>query len=300
MKIDTLEIAALSQATDQPARRPVRRDPQGLARHDGRQPAGRGPHGQHRRHRMRRNASRVGALLDFCSLAPGAREPVGAPAIEARAPGASARIAHEHDDHEQHIATLRATLLALTRPARRAAPRRQSAAGPVPPAGPVRRRQPGAHGWEETTHNALLWARYTDAELLAIHAALVGSIPPEEMAFALRWMLPAMNPQERCAMLADMRDNAPAEAFAGHTGHRPPAARCTGLGPPGAWPGAAAGSRAGRRPEARARFRALRPAPAAAAPAGGSGPGRSSRCARRGRVRPGGVAAAAGAPPGCR
>ena len=66
---------------------------------------------------------------------------------------------------------------------------------------------------EETTHNALLWARYTDAELLAIHAALVGSIPPGEMAFALRWMLPAMNPQERCAMLADMRDNAPAEAF---------------------------------------------------------------------------------------
>ena len=68
------------------------------------------------------------------------------------------------------------------------------------------------HG-EDTTHNALLWARYTDAELLDLHAALVGSIPPDEMMLTLRWMLPAMAPQERSAMLADMQAHAPAPAF---------------------------------------------------------------------------------------
>jgi hypothetical protein len=49
---------------------------------------------------------------------------------------------------------------------------------------------------EETAHNAVLWARYTDAELIAIHDALVAAIPPEEMMFVLRWMVPFMNPAE--------------------------------------------------------------------------------------------------------
>ena len=34
---------------------------------------------------------------------------------------------------------------------------------------------------EETAHNAVLWAHYTDAELVGIHDALVASIPPHEM-----------------------------------------------------------------------------------------------------------------------
>ena len=67
---------------------------------------------------------------------------------------------------------------------------------------------------EETAHNAVLWARYTDAELVAIHDALVASIPPEEMMFTLRWLVPFMNPAERAAMLRDMRVHAPAPAFA--------------------------------------------------------------------------------------
>jgi hypothetical protein len=67
---------------------------------------------------------------------------------------------------------------------------------------------------EETAHNAVLWARYTDAELEAIHDALVASIPPEEMMRTVRWLVPFMNPAERTALLADMRAKAPAPAFA--------------------------------------------------------------------------------------
>jgi hypothetical protein len=66
---------------------------------------------------------------------------------------------------------------------------------------------------QETAHNALLWSRYTDEELLAIHDALVASIPPQEMMVAARWMLPFMNPAERLAVLADIRSKAPIEAF---------------------------------------------------------------------------------------
>jgi len=67
---------------------------------------------------------------------------------------------------------------------------------------------------EETAHNAVLWARYTDAELIELHDALVASIPPGEMMRYVRWLVPFMNPAERLALTTDMRAKAPAPAFA--------------------------------------------------------------------------------------
>lgn len=69
--------------------------------------------------------------------------------------------------------------------------------------------------WEETVHNEALWARRTDAELEAVHDALVQSIPPQEMAETLRHMLPALSPLERHGMLGAMRSQMPAGAFDG-------------------------------------------------------------------------------------
>lgn len=69
--------------------------------------------------------------------------------------------------------------------------------------------------WEETVHNEALWARHTDAELDAIHDALVQTIPPQEMAEVLRHMLPALSSLERHGMLADMRSKMPPQAFDG-------------------------------------------------------------------------------------
>jgi hypothetical protein len=51
--------------------------------------------------------------------------------------------------------------------------------------------------------------------LLSIHAAIVGSIPPEEMATSLALMLPAMNVDDRTELLGGMRAGAPAEVFEG-------------------------------------------------------------------------------------
>lgn len=50
---------------------------------------------------------------------------------------------------------------------------------------------------------------------LAIHQAIVGSIPPEEMAASLAVMLPAMNVDDRVELLGGMQAGAPAEVFAG-------------------------------------------------------------------------------------
>ena len=49
---------------------------------------------------------------------------------------------------------------------------------------------------------------------LAVHGAIIGSIPPDEMARSLAVMLPAMNVDDRTDLLGGMRAGAPAEVFA--------------------------------------------------------------------------------------
>ena len=161
---------------------------------------------------LAQTTQRVVELLDFCRSHLRHENEFVHAAIEARAPGASAAIAHEHEEHEQHIASLGQAVEAL-----RACPAAQRVAGARDLYGElalfIAENFQHMHV-EETAHNAVLWARYTDAELVEIHDALVASIPPEEMMFIMRWLIPFMNPAERAAVLGDMRSNAPAPAFA--------------------------------------------------------------------------------------
>ncbi|MGE0879289.1 MAG: hemerythrin domain-containing protein [Acidimicrobiia bacterium] len=55
-------------------------------------------------------------------------------------------------------------------------------------------------------------------QVLGLHMQIVSSIPADEMARSLAFMLPAMNVDDRAELLAGMRAGAPAEAFAGVVG----------------------------------------------------------------------------------
>lgn len=68
---------------------------------------------------------------------------------------------------------------------------------------------------EETEHNAVLWACYTDEELHQIHERIVAAIAPEEMQATMRWMIPAVSPAERAGMLLGMRARMPPSVFEG-------------------------------------------------------------------------------------
>ena len=155
---------------------------------------------------------RVLELLQFCAGHLQHENDFIHTAIEARAPGASAQIGHEHGEHVQHIAQL-ADAVAVLRGC-------EETARPLAASRLYRELALFvAHNFEhmnveETAHNAVLWARYTDAELVAIHDALVASIPPQEMMATARWLVPFMNPAERVGLLADIRSKAPAAAFA--------------------------------------------------------------------------------------
>jgi hypothetical protein len=52
-------------------------------------------------------------------------------------------------------------------------------------------------------------------DVVAIHQAILAGIPPEEMGRSLALMLPAMNIDDRTALLGGMRAGAPAEVFEG-------------------------------------------------------------------------------------
>lgn len=66
---------------------------------------------------------------------------------------------------------------------------------------------------EETVLQPALWDAYDDAELIAIEQAIVGSIPPAEMAHFMALMIAAMNQPERSGMLSGIRAGMPAFVF---------------------------------------------------------------------------------------
>ncbi|RYF42466.1 MAG: hypothetical protein EOO25_06620 [Comamonadaceae bacterium] len=154
---------------------------------------------------------RVIELVEFCAAHLKHENDFVHPAIEARAPGASGAIAREHAQHLAHVAQIADAAAAL---------RLQPAESRMAAAAALYRQlalfiaENFEHmNVEETAHNAVLWAHYSDAELAAIHDALVAAIPPEEMMFVARWMIPSLCPAERAGVLLDIRGKAPAPAF---------------------------------------------------------------------------------------
>jgi len=154
---------------------------------------------------------RVMQLLDFCASHLAHENTYVHAAIEARAPGASAAIAHEHEEHEQEIGRLAAAVAALG--GATAAHRPALAHALYQRLGQFVAANFQHMHVEETAHNAVLWMHYTDAELVRIHDALLASIPPAELMVTARWLVPFLRPAERAAVLLDVRGKAPAPVF---------------------------------------------------------------------------------------
>lgn len=158
-------------------------------------------------------SGRVMELLDFCTSHLDHENTFVHAAIEARAAGASEAVAHEHEEHLESITALKRAVAALW--ANPASTRSDAAVLDLYRQLALFVADNFHHMHvEETAHNAVLWARYTDAELVGVHNALLASIAPADMMFSLRWLIPYMSPAERTALLADMQAHAPAPAFA--------------------------------------------------------------------------------------
>lgn len=155
--------------------------------------------------------ARVRALLALCRSHLTHENDFIHTALAARRPGSTAHVAHEHAQHERALAALEAHAVQVE--AARG-PARADAAAHLYRALTLFVAENFAHmAVEETEINQALWSAFSDAELIAIHDALVASIPPAEMGEALRWMIPNVAPFERAVLLGDVQRKAPAEVF---------------------------------------------------------------------------------------
>jgi hypothetical protein len=66
---------------------------------------------------------------------------------------------------------------------------------------------------EEVDNNVTLWAHYLDAQLVAMHDAMVASIEPPVFMEIMAWMLPALTPRELVQVMQGTRAGAPAPVF---------------------------------------------------------------------------------------
>ncbi|MBX3620732.1 MAG: hemerythrin domain-containing protein [Rhizobacter sp.] len=156
-------------------------------------------------------SAEVDALLDICRGHVHHENDVIHAAMEARQPGSTQHIAGDHAEHERAIDEMR-ELTATLRGSDGAAQALYRALGAFVSHNLAHMAQ------EESEHNAVLWATHSDEEIAALEQRIHASIGPDEMALAMRWMLPHMNPAERAAMLRGMRREAPPEVFAGVLG----------------------------------------------------------------------------------
>lgn len=154
---------------------------------------------------------RVLRLAEFCTEHLTNENRFVHPAIEARASGSTVRIAHEHVEHVEAIEKLEAAVHHMREQTGQARARaalalyRQLALFVA---------ENFIHmNVEETEHNAVLWAHYSDEELLAINGSIIEQLSPEETIVVMRWMIPAMTPEERLQVLGGMKAKAPKPAF---------------------------------------------------------------------------------------
>ena len=149
-------------------------------------------------------------LLTFCRHHLDKENRFVHPAIEARLPGRSGRIAGEHAEHVDEIAALEAEA-ALLRAAPTAARALRLYRGfALFVAANLRHMHV-----EETALNEALWSTYRDDEIEAIARRIVAGLGAEESATVLRWMTCALPPAERAQWFAGLQRELPPEAFRG-------------------------------------------------------------------------------------
>jgi hypothetical protein len=162
---------------------------------------------------VREALTRVRELLTVCRIHLQVENRFIHAALEARRAGAAARAASDHVDHERSFEELELDANAVEvsqAMARAVAATRLYQQLALFVADNLEHMHV-----EETELNEALWATHSDAELRGIQQALVAAIAPEHMAVFQRWMLPAMTPAERAALLSGIKQRAPGHMFSG-------------------------------------------------------------------------------------
>jgi hypothetical protein len=148
-------------------------------------------------------------LLDLCRQHLLLENQLVHPAIEALQPGTTRPVRDEHEQHLASIASLRDEAAALR-------------AAPMPGAAQRLYRHLALFVADDFTHmhveetalNQALWSCYDDAALAELERRIFAKATPQQSALVLRWLTPALSPDERAQRFRAWRSALPPEAFA--------------------------------------------------------------------------------------
>ncbi|KFE68356.1 hemerythrin domain-containing protein [Hyalangium minutum] len=133
------------------------------------------------------------------------------PTIEERLKGASSKTAQEHEGHRKELAELQHQADALQQAPEQARP---ALAHTLYLSFSRFVGENLAHMAEEEQElMGKLHAHFSDAELMAMEGKILSTIAPDLMMTFMTMMIPAMNRDERAAVLGGMKQAAPPEAF---------------------------------------------------------------------------------------
>lgn len=154
--------------------------------------------------------ARLRAMLDLLQHHAHVEDEFIHPAVHARRAGAADRCADDHHRQQGQVVELR-RLAQLAEGA--GGEPRQAAAQLYRSLARFVAENLAHMDEEETAHNAVLWAEFSDGELAAINDRIVASIAPPRMAEVVRWMAPSLTPYERASLFGAIQAKAPAEVF---------------------------------------------------------------------------------------
>lgn len=153
---------------------------------------------------------RVLALCDTCASHLEHENEFIHPVMEAHRPGSTAQVAADHDDHLAAITELCAMARALRSANLVSEPDQQQAMTALYRKLALFVAENFIHMHaEEVEHNPVLWATHGDEELRTLEGRIAASIPPAQHLLFLRWMVPALPPAERTALLVGLQAAAP-------------------------------------------------------------------------------------------
>lgn len=135
-------------------------------------------------------------------------------AIDRKRPGAVAEIRQDHEGHQRDFVLLLTDAVALDQAAPDSVAERKALAHHLYLSFSRFVGDNLVHmALEETAVNALLWDLFTNDELQAIFAQIMASESPDQLKRAVRWILPALNPDQRAKLVQRGRANIPAPVF---------------------------------------------------------------------------------------
>lgn len=145
-------------------------------------------------------------LVTLLDLHLHSEEDVVLPALEAKMPGSTSENVEEHEQLEKEVQAFDKQLTNITVDS---AP--NSGAQFYEAVYNFHSKYIAHMAMEESDINPLIWANFTDEEIMAWHGQVMSTLTPGQIMLWFKYIVPALNPFERGMIMGGFKENAPAE-----------------------------------------------------------------------------------------